>query len=196
MIIKWISLPVIALLISACSSTPSVHYYILEQSAYSTTQVKSSSQLLVGIGPVTLPALLDRKKIVTRLNNNAVQIAEFHQWAAPLQDNVTDVLRRNLALLQPNHLFRAYPWSIHGTVNLQIIIDVLRFDATLGKTAYLEANWTIKEEESQKVLKIGRTDLSAPLPESSYSAAAHGLSGLLGQFSQELSSAIAGITRT
>ena len=183
-------------MIGACSSTPPVSYYILEPAAYSdTAPVYGHEQLSVGIGPVSLPALLDRNKIVTRLNNNSVQIAEFHQWAAPLQDNFTDVLRRNLAVLQPAHLFRAYPWSVHGTVNLQIIVDVLRFDTTPGEKAHLEANWTIKEEQSQKILKSGKTGLSFSLPDSSYSAAAQSLSRLLRQFSLELSSAISGITR-
>ena len=95
------------LMLTACSTTPPTHFYVLE--ALPHTARANSQALAIGIGPITLPALLDRKQMVTRLHDNRVQLAEFHQWAEPLKDTLPRVIVKNLAELQPSYVFRAYP---------------------------------------------------------------------------------------
>ncbi len=184
-------------LLAACQSTPAVNFYVLEamrSAPLSTPEI--SKKLSIGIGPVSVPTLLDRKKIVTRLANNGVQIAEFQQWATPLQDNLTETLAHNLTLLQPSFIIRTYPWSVHGHADLQVIIDFVRFDTTRGKSTNLEANWSIKNEKNQMILQNGRTLLDNTLTDSSYPGTVHGLSTILAKFSQELSLAIANVVVT
>lgn len=142
---------------------------------------------------MTIPALLARKKIVTRLADNTVKIAEFQQWASPLENSLPQTLASNIAALQPNNIVRAYPWSIHGIVDLQVVVEISRFDTSPGKAANLEANWTIKNEANHQTLKTGRSVFTQTLTETSYPGTVHALSQLLGQFSQELSSALLGI---
>ncbi len=187
MVVRLIFMTMI-LLLSACASSPSVQYYVLEPIAPSSqTTVGFNSQRSIGIGPISLPALLESKKIVTRLSESIVQVAQFQQWATPLQDNLLHTIARNVSSLQPNTLVRAYPWHVHGTVDLQIIIDIIRFDTSPGKSANLEANWTIKNEETNTVLKNGRTVIEKPLVDKSYPGTVHALSKILGDFSKALS---------
>jgi hypothetical protein len=87
-------------------------------------------------------------------------------------------------------MFRIYPWSIYGTVDIQVVIDILRFDATPGKSVNLEAIWTIKNENNRTVLRNGRTILQQTFIDSTYPGIAKSLSKLLGVFSQELNIAI------
>ena len=151
--------------------------------------------MLIGIGPLTLPALLDRKGIVTRAENNSVQIAEFDQWAAPLKDNVIAVLSKNVATLQPNAIVRAYPWSVYGNVDYRVIIDISRFDTQLGKSANLEASWAIMEEKNHTIVSNGQTKIQQPLNDASYNSAAQALSKLLSELSQQISLALVQITQ-
>jgi len=187
---RFILLSVSALL-TACASTPTNFYTLEAQSrppvATSTSSVKKT---LIGIGPLTLPALLDRKGIVTRAENNSVQIAEFDQWAAPLQNNVIAVLSKNVAALQPDAIVRAYPWSVYGNVDYRVIIDITRFDTQLGKSANLEASWAIMEEKNHTIVGNGQIKLQQPLNDPSYNSAAQGLSKLLSDLSQQLSMAL------
>ena len=187
---RFILLSVSALL-TACASTPTNFYTLEAQSrppvATSTSSVKRT---LIGIGPLTLPALLDRKGIVTRAENNTVQIAEFDQWAAPLQNNVIAVLSKNVAALQPDAIVRAYPWSVYGNVDYRVIIDITRFDTQLGKSANLEASWAIMEEKNHTIVGNGQIKLQQPLNDPSYNSAAQGLSKLLSDLSQQLSMAL------
>lgn len=189
--IKFFMTVMLGILLSGCAAPPSVQFYVLEPLSRSPPAMFGASrQHSIGIGPVSIPALLEHKKIVTRLSDNSVQLAEFQQWAAPLQDSLTQTLTRNLATLQPNNILRAYPWSVHGTVDLQIIIDIIRFDTTPGESADLEANWTIKNETRHELLKSGRSVIKHALSDSSYPGTVRALSKVLEQFSQELSLAL------
>ena len=174
-------------LLTACASTPT-QFYTLESLSRppAATTTASAKKLLIGIGPLTLPALLDRKGIVTRAENNSVQIAEFDQWAAPLQNNVIAVISKNVATLQPDAIVRAYPWSVYGNVDYRVIIDMSRFDTQLGKSANLEASWAIMEEKNHTIVGNGQTKLQQPLYDASYNSAAQALSKLLSEFSQHI----------
>jgi len=178
-------------LLTACASTPT-NFYTLEAQSRPPAAITTASakKLLIGIGPLTLPALLDRKGIVTRAENNSVHIAEFDQWAAPLKDNVIAVLSKNVAILQPDAIVRAYPWAVYGNVDYRVIIDMTRFDTQLGKSANLEASWAIMEETNHTIISNGQTKLQQPLHDASYNSAAQALSKLLGDFSQQLSRAL------
>jgi uncharacterized lipoprotein YmbA len=181
----------LGIVLTGCANAPSVQFYVLEpisQTAPST--VASVRQHTIGIGPVSVPALLERKQIITRHSGNAVQIAEFQQWASPLQDNLLQALTRNISTLQPNNIVRAYPWSVYGTVDLQIVIDIIRFDTTPGESANMEANWTIKNENTHDILKNGHSLINHSLSDSSYPGTVRALSKILGEFSQELSLAL------
>ena len=178
-------------LLSACASAPT-NFYTLEAQSRSPV-VRSTSNAkkpLIGIGPLSMPALLDRRGIVTRAENNSVQIAEFDQWAAPLKDNVIAVLSKNVATLQPNAIIRAYPWGVYGNVDYRVIIDISRFDTQLGKSVNLEASWAIMEEKNHTIVSNGQAKIEQRLNDASYNSAAQGLSILLSDLSQKISFAL------
>jgi uncharacterized lipoprotein YmbA len=178
-------------LLGACASAPT-HFYTLEAQSWPpvVTSTSNAKKPLIGIGPLSMPALLDRRGIVTRAANNSVQIAEFDQWAAPLKDNVIAVLSKNVATLQPDAVVRAYPWSVYGNVDYRVIIDISRFDTQLGKSVNLEASWAIMEEKNHTIISNGQTKIAEPLTDASYNSAAQALSKLLGQLSQQISLAL------
>ena len=179
-------------LLSACASTPPTHFYTLESQSHPPMAASTAiiKKRLIGIGPLSLPALLDRSQIVTRTDNNSVQMAEFDQWAAPLKDNVIAVLSKNLATLQPNAIVRAYPWGVYGNVDYRVIIDISRFDTQLGKSVNLEASWAIMEEKNHTIVSNGQAKIEQRLNDASYNSAAQGLSKLLSELSQQLSRAL------
>lgn len=182
---------ILALLISACTATPSTHFYVLEALSQPSAPVTDpAKRRIIGIGPVTLPTLLERKQIVTRTGNNSIQLAEFHQWASPLKDNLVQVLTQNLAAQQPNDIIRAYPWSAFGTVNYHIIVDITRFDTTPKQSVNLEATWAIMDDTNHSLVGNGRSRIEQPLADASYTGAVDALGKILGEFSRELSLAL------
>lgn len=187
---KWII--VAGLLLSGCASTPPTQFYVLEplgESAPATTGAVKRHR--IGVGPLSIPPLIDRQKIVTRTPANNIEIAAFHQWAAPLKDDMTRVLTHNLSLLLPADIVRSYPWSAFGSVDYRVIIDMVRFDTLPGQSANLEAGWAIMNEQNHQILTHGRSKIEQPLADTSHTGTVKALSALLAEFSRELSLALA-----
>jgi len=190
MLNKFVTLLVV-LLLAGCASSPATHFYVLEAVSQPPAWVaKNLKKRLIGIGPITLPPLLERKQIVTRNLNNGIEVAEFHQWAAPLKDNVLEVLTQNLTQLQPENFIRPYPWSAYGSVNYRLLVDISRFDTRPGIAVNLEATWAIMNESDHRIIDNGRSKISRALIDKSYPATVQALSQVLGQFSMELSLAL------
>ena len=85
---------VLAILGAGCSSTPPARFYTLSSTS---TPAAASSELSVAVGPVAVPAAVDRPQIVVSLGPNRVWLDEFNRWAAPLQDDIARVVAKNLA---------------------------------------------------------------------------------------------------
>jgi uncharacterized lipoprotein YmbA len=188
---KWLISLSAGTLLTACLSAPPTHFYVLEPLSEPPPRSSTAGQKRqIGIGPISIPALLERKQIVTRLPDNTVSIDEFHQWASPLKDNVAQVLTHNLATLQTDDLIRTYPWSAYGAVDYRIIIDIIRFDTRPKQSIIFEANWTIMNEKTHTVLSNGRSKIEHPLNDSAYPIVVKALSKILSEFSQELSQAL------
>jgi len=182
------------LLLSACASTPPTNFYVLEPlSEPSAPTTGTARKLQIGVGPISIPALIERQKIVTRTAANNIEIAEFHQWASPLKENITQVLTHDLSLLMPDNVVRSYPWGAFGSVDYRIIVEVVRFDTQPGKSANLEASWAVMNEKNHQILTHGRSRIERPLSDTSYTGTVNALSALLGEFSRELSLALAEI---
>lgn len=178
-------------LLTACANTPPTQFYVLEaQNPSFATSTVIAKKTLIGIGPLALPALIDRRQIVTRQANNSINMAEFHQWASPLKDNVLAVLSKNVATQQPNAIVRAYPWSVYGDMDYRVIIDISRFDSQQGKSANLEASWAIMTEKNHTIVNNGQIKIQQPLNDDSYQSVVVALSKLLNDFSQRLSVAL------
>ena len=93
------------LVMSGCASTPPTRFYVLPalSSADTTSGVSTAKrELTIGVGPVTLPAYLDRPQIVTRASRAKLNLADFDQWAASLQDSLPRVLAENFIPAHPH----------------------------------------------------------------------------------------------
>ena len=178
-------------LLLACSSTPPTQFYTLDAIASAPSKpATAKASTSIGIGPVTLPALLDRRAIVTRGAAQSVNVTDSQQWAEPLLDNISRVINRNLSLLQPNALIHTYPWSAFGKVDTRIVIEITQFEAELGKAVTLEAVWSIKDEQRDTFLRQGRSRLQRPLTSSNTADMVARMNEVLAEFSQQLAQAL------
>lgn len=181
----------LAWLLTACAQTPTPHFYQLVALSPATRAVPTTAKpRSIGVGPVILPGLSDREEMVTLGTGNSVDIAPFQRWAGPLKANIVQVLQQNMARLLPNDLLRSYPWSAFGEVDQHIVIEITRFDASLGNTVTLEANWAVMDNAGRQPLKSGHCLINQALPDASYAAAALAFSQALQQMSAELVAAV------
>ena len=82
--------------VAGCGSTPTSRFYSLSAA---TEPTAPSSNLSIAVGPVSVPAVVDRPQIVVNVGPNQVRLEEFNRWAAPLQNNIARVVADNLVLM-------------------------------------------------------------------------------------------------
>jgi uncharacterized lipoprotein YmbA len=175
----------IAIVLTACANTPETHFYTLEVLITNQTNTQKKPVRTIGIGPLTLPELLNRPQIIMH-DSNHVSVAEFHHWALPLKESVLQVLKQNMANLQPDKVIWSYPWSAYGDVQYRVIIDINRFDTDFAQNAVLDVNWAIMQEQGHHIIKTGHDKLTQSLSDASYSTIAFTMSQLLSELSQKL----------
>jgi uncharacterized lipoprotein YmbA len=176
-------------LLAGCSSAPT-QFYMLESVSKNTPVRQINKSHTFGVGPLSLPTIVDRLQIVTRTAKNEVKLAEFDQWAAPLTETIILVISQNLTALQPASIFRQFPWSAYGTVDYRVIIDINRLDIRPGQSVTFEASFAIMDENNRSITRNARFKSERPLPDKSYAEIVKTLSRILGDFSERISLAI------
>lgn len=126
--------------------------------------------LSVGIGPIRLADYLKQSHLVTRAGDNQLKAADFDRWAGTFEDNFVQVMVENMsALLGTDRIF-VYPFQSVTPVDYQIVLNVVRFDGELGKSASLVARWSILRGADKTPLVIKRSSIDEPADGSDYAA--------------------------
>jgi uncharacterized protein len=178
--------------IAGCTPTQPTKFYTLSPAAEPGVAKRSADGLVIGLGPITLPQYLDRPDIVTREGANQMRLAEFSQWAEPLEPLLTRVMAEDLyALLNAGDVI---PIPQRGDIPLDRVVevDVGRFDADAAGQVVLDARWRIYQGDNETLLASGRsqvTEQGAPVPD--YDAIAAAMSRAVGRASQEIAAAVA-----
>lgn len=192
---KATGIALLLMALTACASSAPTRFYILNP-IDGTDQARREDmkpRSIIGIGPVTFPAYLDREQIVTRIGDNELHVAGFDEWAEPLKDNFTRVLAENMSQLLPADSLILFPFSGPEKINWQVAVEVARLDGALGGDVLLLARWTIYEKEGNRIFitKESRFSQPASIPEYAAHAAAH--SRLVEALSREMAGTIQGL---
>jgi len=122
------------------------------------------------VGPIRLPLYLDRFDIVIRDSQNRIRLADFSQWAGPLQENFTRVLAENLSILLGTDKVGIFPPTRALLYDYNVIVTVTRFDGMPGKTAILRARWSILNKKRKKIIFEKHSMLEEPTQDDSMEA--------------------------
>lgn len=142
------------------------------------------------IGPITLPAYLDRAQIITLVGDQELVVDEFTRWAEPLRDTFYRVLVENLSLLLNTPEVYAYDRQGSKQADFQIIIDVTRFDTVAGQDSSLTAFWTVVGKVGKSPVLKRKSVIHAAVPSAGIKALAGAQNRTLTEFSREIAKAI------
>jgi uncharacterized lipoprotein YmbA len=182
-----------------CAGSPPAKFYTLSPLA-ATGEMKTEKgpagrDLAVGIGPVRIPQYLARKEIVTRTDANQIDLAEYDLWGGSLQDDFSRNLRENLSLLLAGEGVSLFPWPALAALDYRVGVDVIRFDGNRGGPVVLIANWTIREGQGAKVVRVQTSRIQEPSGGQSYEAMVGGMSRALARLSREIGEAVKALPR-
>jgi uncharacterized lipoprotein YmbA len=151
---------------------------------------KGTHSKTIGIGPLDLPAYLDRPQIVTRVNPNELKLAELNNWAEPLKDNVTRVIAENISRLLCTKDVVIFPWNKSSHIDYQIDIKIIWMDGKLGEKAILATQWAIIDTAGKSVLLTQKSHYTESVTETTYSAFVAAHSRLIAAFSHDIVNAL------
>ncbi len=141
----WLLL-VLVLVQAGCSiggpSRPS-EFYVLNAEPGTPIAGAANRQLVIGLGPVALPDILDRPQIVTRPESNRIALAEFDRWGGDLNKALVRVLSQNLMSRLNTDRVLPYPWSSASNPDFQVAVRFFRFDGEPGKSTRVEGVWRL-----------------------------------------------------
>jgi uncharacterized protein len=178
-------LGVFSAMLAGCASTQT-NFYTLSPTAKSMAAAASYS---IAVGPVSVPAIVDRPQIVVRVGTNQVAIDEFNRWASPLKNEIARVVAENLASMLGASNVTLFPQSTAVVASYRVVIDVLRFESAPGEAATLDAVWVTRSTKGDRAL-TGRTTLHESPQDAGYAALVAAHSSLLVQLSSEIAAAI------
>ena len=130
----------------------SFRYYVLNIPTPASPQPVSGPRM--GVVPVTMPGYLNRPQIVTREADGVnIRVNDFDRWGEELGTGVSRLLCESLTA----HGHPAISLRTGAHVDNRLLLEVLRFDGTPGKTVTLDAIWTIQKQGT--ILRTGHVIL-------------------------------------
>ena len=174
--------------LAGCASSPKSHFYTLSSGA-ALERSEANAQYTVAIGPVTVPDIIDRPQIVTRSGPNQVQIAEQERWASPVKSEISRVIADNLMQQLDGAYVYVYPQNVTTNPDYQVLVEVQRFDSTLGDAVTVEALWAVRPAQGGAA-KNGRSVVREPTNGNGYDALVAAYSRALTAVSRVIAEAI------
>jgi len=177
--------------LTGCASSPRETYYTLSAGAAvnGATPASGESAYSIAVGPITLPEVVDRPQFVLRAGPNEVTFVELHRWAGPLKSEIPRIIADNLAADLNVKRVAAYPQSAGDNADYRVLVDIQRFDSTLGESVTIDALWTIKRT-SDGTLRTGRSTARESSSGGTYEAVVAAHSRALVTISREIAEAI------
>jgi uncharacterized protein len=144
-----------AVLLASCAAQPPTYFYDLTSQVVE-TENKLDEKITLGVGPITLPQLLDRPGIVSRHSETGVNVASFHIWAGELEPTFTRVLTDSIATSLQHQTVWASPWDNRFRPEYQLRVFVDRFSGEINGSVQLSLSWSLLGDYGQTVISTHR----------------------------------------
>jgi uncharacterized lipoprotein YmbA len=181
------------LLSVGCTQLAPTSFYTLAATAEPSGGARRDRGLVIGLGPVTLPAYLDRPDIVTRLGENQMQLADLHKWAEPLEPLLTRIMAQDLFALLDAEDVIPLPQRRDVPLDRVVEVEVTRLDADAAGLVSFDARWRVYGADGDTLLTSGHsviTEQGAPPPD--YDAIVAAMSRAVAAGTRDIATAIAG----
>jgi uncharacterized protein len=186
----------IALLLTACGTSPPAKFYTLTPipiQSLSETVVKPEKIKFIAIGPIEIPEYLDRIEIVTRAEENQLVISEFDLWGGSIKTDISRVLVENIGSFLTGDVMGVIAWKTNMGESYRVHIILNRFEAISGGNLILKAQWALFDKEGKIFLSFKEISVTKPVKGSNYSSIVASMSEALGDLSKAIAESIKSI---
>jgi hypothetical protein len=150
-------------LLGACKS-PATNFYTLSPDE-SLSSTGASRPITAVIGPVTIPEVVDRPQIVTRIADNEVAVNEFDRWAQPLGGDIGRVIASDLGALLNSQQISVFDAVRDPAVVWHVRLDVMRFESVPGRDVTVDVIWAVRPPGKARAVtgrSVARESVAGP----------------------------------
>jgi len=180
-----LSIAFVAAVAAGCASA-TARFYTLDSTA--TADGAPAARYAVLVGPVSVPAAVDRPQFVVEVAPNRVAIDEFNRWAAPLNDGIARAIAGDLAVLLGTSDVAVAPLANFKPA-YRVTINVQRFESVQGEAVVVDAVWAVSKTASGET-RSGRTVTREAVQGKDFDALAAAHSRALAKVSGDIAAAI------
>jgi uncharacterized lipoprotein YmbA len=150
----------------------------------------AADDFTLGLGPIKLPPYLDRPEIVIRAAPNRIELSKEDRWGESVQNGFTSSMKHDLEAQSGATHIILFPWYNTVHVDMQVQIDVYRFETDAQGNASLSARWTILDSTGKNTLYTVETNLTQPSKPGDETESAAALSRDIGDLSGQIANMI------
>lgn len=132
---------------AGCSVVTPSEFYQLQ--APQEVVASTHGQTAVLLGPVKLADYLQREQIMQRKADGRLGVSRKGRWAGSLQDEVGQLLLRQVATGLGSSHVALYPDRIGVKAGAQVILSISRLDSGETEPAVLEAQWRLLDADGE-----------------------------------------------
>ena len=189
--LRHIFIVVLILGLTACGRSPKTNFYMINVENASDSHLQQKARGVgIGVWKVELPILLDRYEIVTRADLYNIELADFHQWAGGLVNNMTRLIASELGRRLQTDRVVISPWSSYKKHDYQLKIQVQRFDGVLGGEVILSGAWSLLNAQGNKEIVRKSFNFKTQTKGEQYSDMVAALSQLTVMLSEQMAGVI------
>jgi uncharacterized lipoprotein YmbA len=185
------SVVLLSVAVAGClGSSKQATFYILEPRPQQLLAESPGNAIGLVVGPLRLPAFLDRQQLVTRVRGSEIRIHEFDRWGGTFRSEILRALVGNIGALLETERIVPYPISPPWNAGYRLVLNVERLDGELGRELALDVLWSVVPYAGGESLVYHRTVLRRELTSSSVQALVEAYDELLSQMSAEIARAL------
>ncbi len=163
-IYRFVALAFVLAALAGCARSQAVNYYLLRSMQGPPPQAKALGQcMVVAVGPVEIPAYLDRPQMAIRPSPDTLHYSEYDRWAEPLDKNVARVLADDLSARLADAHVCVFPWPGSVPVRYQVRLTIVHLEKIAGEKVVLDANWSLWGNNGKKLLLMRRSRIVEPV---------------------------------
>ncbi len=178
-----------AVLVAGCTLLSPRHdpsrFYTLSARVPAAAPIGRAEPLSVVVGPVTLPAYLDRNEVAVRVSPSELTYALAERWAEPLVQNVTRVLVEDLGNALASDRVASVTTTPSVTPDFWIEVVFVRLEPNAAGNAQLTARWAVRDT-ARKILRIRQSQHAGRAAAATTEGGVDAMSAALGDLATEM----------
>ncbi len=178
-------------LLGACSSTPTQYHTLSADVGRAAAVVMTKPINSVGVGPITLPTMLDREGMVIRKDATTLEVSDTHLWGGQLEDEFQRTLAQHLQMRLPATRVQTVPWELSQTPQYQVVVKLDQFDGIPSGKAWLRGIWQLQTGSDGKILATEPVILTRQTSEAGVTGLVTAQSGLLADLANQITRGLA-----